>query len=83
MVVFPTTKEDVAFAVQTLNKTKQGKEFAFVAGANCQTNASTATKFIIDLSWLNQTQVLKKVKVADTAIPVVVAYKDCAKWDRI
>ncbi|TKX26195.1 FAD-binding domain-containing protein 7 [Elsinoe australis] len=64
VVVFPTTKEDVAFAVQTLNKTKQGKEFAFVAGANCQTNASTATKFIIDLSWLNQTQVLKKVKGA-------------------
>ncbi|KAF2221486.1 hypothetical protein BDZ85DRAFT_17790 [Elsinoe ampelina] len=83
VVVFPSTKEDVAFAVQAASKTKLGKEFAFVAGAHGQTNASTATGYIIDLSWLNSTKVLKNVKVGDVTIPEAVAYQGGAKWDDI
>ncbi|PSK43632.1 hypothetical protein B9Z65_7146 [Elsinoe australis] len=72
MVVFPTTKEDVALGADT----EQDQ-------AGQITKASTATKFIIDLSWLNHTQVLKKVKVAGTTLAVAVTYKGCAKWGRI
>ncbi|KAF2149857.1 FAD binding domain protein [Myriangium duriaei CBS 260.36] len=83
VVVFPATKKDVQNAVQAANKSSLGSNFAFVGGAYGQTNAASASGFIIDLSWLNSTQVLKNVKVADTTIPAAISYQGGATWRQV
>ncbi|GAM89247.1 hypothetical protein ANO11243_072840 [Dothideomycetidae sp. 11243] len=83
VVVFPATKQDVKFAVQAANKSTLGSNFAVVGGAYGQTNAASAAGFVIDLSWLNSTHVLKDVKVSDTTIPAAIAYQGGATWHQV
>jgi len=80
VVVFPLTSQDVSYAVQAAALSPLGVNFAFVSGAHSMTNASSSTGFVIDLSWMNSTQVLQNVKVSDTTIGTAVAYQGGAKW---
>ncbi|KAF2150293.1 FAD-binding domain-containing protein [Myriangium duriaei CBS 260.36] len=80
VVVYPTSKHDVAFAVKASRMTALGDDFAFVSGAHGQTNASSACGFIIDLSWLNSSSVVTDARISDANIPVAIAYQGGAVW---
>ncbi|GAB7338882.1 hypothetical protein MBLNU457_5565t2 [Dothideomycetes sp. NU457] len=80
VVVYPITKEDVSYAVQASNRSPLGRDFAFVCGAHSMTGASSATGIIIDLSWMNTTEILHNVTVGDTTIGTAVAYQGGATW---
>jgi len=80
VVVYPITKEDVSYAVQASNMSPLGCDFAFVCGAHSQTGGSSATGFIIDLSWMNTTAILHNVTIGDTTIATAVAYQGGATW---
>ena len=80
VVVFPVTTQDVSYAVQAAAQAPCFSDFAFVGGAHGQTNASSAYGFIVDLRWLNSTQILHNVTVSDTKIPTAIAYEGGATW---
>ena len=82
--VFPANTADVSAAViAASNSPLAQKDFAFVSGAHGMTGASTSSGFLIDLTLLNTTQVLKKAIVDDTTIPVAIAYGPGASWGSI
>jgi len=83
VVVFPVTKEDVSFALQASSRTPLGCDLAFVSGAHSQTNASSSTGFVIDLSWMNSTQIIHDAKLDDTKVGTAIAYQGGATWSQI
>lgn len=58
VVVFPVTTRDVSNAMIATNWTPLGKDFAFVGGAHGMTGASSAAGFVIDLSFMNSSEIL-------------------------
>ncbi|KAI8807244.1 FAD binding domain protein [Cladochytrium replicatum] len=83
VVVYPTTKEDVSFAVQAARNASAGNDFAFVCGAHSMTGASSATGFIIDLSWMNGTKIEHDVKLDDVVVKAAIAYQGGALWSQV
>ncbi|KAF4554242.1 FAD-binding domain-containing protein 46 [Elsinoe fawcettii] len=84
VVVYPLTAKDVSLAVLSSWATPLGKDLAFVSGAHAQTGASSAENgFLIDLSWMNSTEVLSKVQVDDVFIENAIAYQPGATWGKI
>lgn len=74
MVIFPVTAQDVSYAVQASCKTPLGNNLAFVSGAHGQTNASSSTGMVIDLTWMNKTTI-EQNKVIDGKSYTVVGYQ--------
>ncbi|GAB7356224.1 hypothetical protein MBLNU459_g7044t1 [Dothideomycetes sp. NU459] len=81
VVVFPRTALDVSHAVQAA--ASSGLDLAFVSGGHGQTNASSSTGFVIDLSWMNQTSVLHNLTIGDTYISTAVSYEGGATWENV
>ena len=63
--------------------TPLGRDLSFVSGGHGMTNASSTTGFIIDLSWLNRTEILHDVTLDDTHVDHVISYEAGAKWDSV
>lgn len=82
-MVFPVTKEDVSHAVQAASFSRLGWDLAFVGGAYGQTNASSTTGFLIDLSWMNSTQILHNAKLGDEIVETAIAYQGGAAWKQV
>ena len=83
VVMFPATKEDVSCAVKAAAVSPLGKDLAFVSGGHGETNASTSTGFVIDLSWMNSTQILHNVTLDDTTVSTAIAYQGGANWTTV
>lgn len=80
VVVFPATSKDVGYAIQATSLTPLGLDFAFVSGAHGQTNASSSTGFVIDLSYMNQTQIVPNFKTSDGRLVTAIAYQGGSTW---
>ncbi|KAI4722991.1 FAD-binding domain-containing protein [Aureobasidium sp. EXF-10727] len=83
LVVFPRTREDVSLAVQAASSSALGKDFAFVGGGHGQTNASSTSGFLIDLSWMNSTSILHNVTLGDVTVSTAIAYQGGATWKQV
>jgi hypothetical protein len=58
VVVFSASIRDVSHTVQVTQKTPLGRNYAFVSGAHSMTNASRSYDMVIDLSYMNKTQII-------------------------
>jgi FAD/FMN-containing dehydrogenase len=83
LVVFPVTREDVSHAVKAAAFSRLGRDLAFVGGGHGQTNASTSTGFLIDLSWMNKTEVLHNFELGNVKISTAIAYQGGAVWKQV
>jgi FAD/FMN-containing dehydrogenase len=83
LVVFPLTRDDVSYAVQAASSSTLGQDFAFVGGGHGQTNASSTSGFLIDLSWMNTTKILHNVKLGDVRVSTAIAYQGGATWKQV
>lgn len=83
VAVFPHTAQDVACAVRASAFSPLGRDLSFVSGGHGQTNASSTTGFIIDLSWMNSTQILHNVTLDDTHVDTAIAYESGATWQQV
>lgn len=79
IVVFPASTQDVSATVKATQMTPLGVDYAFVSGAHGQTNASSSYDFIIDLTFLNRTTLIKNFMFNDTSITAV-AYQGGSTW---
>jgi FAD/FMN-containing dehydrogenase len=82
-VVFPTTKDDVSHAVQAASASRLGRNLAFVGGGHEQTNASSTSGFLIDLSWMNTTKILHNITLGDVNVSTAIAYSGGATWKQV
>jgi FAD/FMN-containing dehydrogenase len=71
VVVFPATTHDVSVAVRATQKTDLGRDYAFVAGGHSMTNSSSSYGFVIDLKFLNQTEVVHDFQLGDEKITAI------------
>lgn len=83
VVVFPLTKDDVSHAVQAASSSRFGWDLAFVGGGHGQTNASSTSGFLIDLSWMNSTKILQNVSLGDIRVSTAIAYQGGATWKQV
>ncbi|CAD0112144.1 unnamed protein product [Aureobasidium uvarum] len=83
LVVSPHTRKDVSFAVQAASSSKLGRDLAFVGGGHGQTNASSTSGFLIDLSWMNSTRILHNVTLGDARVSTAIAYQGGATWKQV
>ncbi|KAI9667868.1 MAG: hypothetical protein M1821_000687 [Bathelium mastoideum] len=83
VVVFPASREDVSNAVKAAATSPLGQNLAFVSGGHGQTNASSSTGFVLDLSWMNTTQILHNVTLNDTFVSTAIAYEGGANWTEV
>lgn len=79
VVVYPTSTKDVSLAIQAANASPKGKDFAFVCGAHSMINASTASGFVLDLSWLNKSRVVPNFDVDGEKLTAV-EYEGGSDW---
>lgn len=83
IVVFPLTKEDVSHAVQAASSSRLGWDLAFVGGGHGQTNASSTSGFLIDLSWMNSTKILHNIEVGNIRVSTAIACQGGATWKQV
>lgn len=85
VVVFPTTAQDVANAIlsSALSSSSEEEDLSFVSGGHGQSNASSTTGFMIDLSWMNSTQILHNVTLDDVYVSTAIAYDSGATWGQV
>ena len=83
VVVFPATREDVSAVVKAAAASPLGDNLAFVSGGHGETNASSSTSLVIDLSWMNSTQILHNVTLDDTIVSTAIAYQGGANWTEV
>ena len=82
-VVFPLTANDVSHTVQAASSSRLGWDLAFVGGGHGQTNASSTSGLLIDLSWMNSTKVLHDVRLGDVRISTAISYQGGATWKQV
>ncbi|KAI5200292.1 FAD-binding domain-containing protein [Aureobasidium subglaciale] len=83
LVVITVTKEDASHAVQAASSSKYGRDLAFVCGGHGRINASSSQDFLIDLSWMNSTQILHNIILEDIRISTAIAYQGGAIWKQV
>lgn len=83
VAIFPITRDDVSLAVRASGLTPLGRDLSFVSGGHGQSNASSTTGFIIDLSWMNRTEILHKVTLNDTPVDTAISYQGGANWRQV
>lgn len=79
VVVYPASTKDVSLTVQAAKLSPKGKDLAFVSGGHGMTNASSSYGFVIDLSWMNKSQLIPSYYV-DGRNLTVVAYEGGSNW---
>lgn len=83
VVVFPTCTQDVSYTVMATHKTPLGNDFAFVSGAHGMTGAASSSGFVIDLSFMNASQVVPSFEVdgcKNGSKITAISYEGGAKW---
>lgn len=83
VAVFSYTKYDVSQAVRASALTPLGRDLSFVSGGHGQTNASSTTGFIIDLTFLNSTEIVHNITLDDTHVETAIAYEGGATWEQV
>ena len=83
VVVFPHTREDVSYAVKAAAASPLGRDLTFVSGGHGETNASSSYGFVIDLSWMNATEILHNVTLDDTFVSTAISYQGGAVWEGV
>jgi FAD/FMN-containing dehydrogenase len=83
VVVYPLTRDDVSHTVQAASSSRLGRDLAFFGGGHGQTNASSTSGFLIDLSWMNSTKILHNVKLGDIKVSTAIAYQGGATWKQV
>lgn len=83
VVVFPLTSDDVSYTVQAASFSRLGRDLAFVSGGHGQTNASSTTGFLVDLSWMKSTRILHNITLADVKVTTAIAYQGGAIWKQV
>ena len=58
VVVYPGTTQDVSYAAMAASNSSFGRDFAMVGGGHSMINASSAYGFVLDLSWMNKTEIV-------------------------
>ena len=80
VVVYPTSAADVSLAVQAARRSPYGGDFAFVSGGHGQTGAASANGFVIDLSRMNQTRIIRNASAQGLPGQTLIAYEGGCKW---
>lgn len=85
VVVYPVTTMDLANAVRWAEASQFRHGFAFVGGAHGKLNASSAYGLILDLSWMNQTRILRDFEAEGSVdeASVVIEYQGGATWGQV
>ncbi|ATY59728.1 FAD binding domain [Cordyceps militaris] len=85
VVVYPATTHDVSRAVQAAAWSTFGRDFSVVGGAHSQVNASSSYGFVLDMSWMNISQlILNFTDTATTGAPfAAVEYQGGANWGQV
>ncbi|CAD0100108.1 unnamed protein product [Aureobasidium mustum] len=65
------------------SSSKLGRDLAFVGGGHGQTNASSTTGLLIDLSWMNSTRILHNVTLGDVKLTTAISYQGGAIWKQV
>lgn len=84
VVVFPASAQDVSYTVRATQRTSFGqKEFAFVSGAHSMINASSSNEFVIDLSYLNKTEILHDFEVGNGTKTTAISMQGGGDWGQV
>ncbi|KAM3551025.1 hypothetical protein MY1884_007948, partial [Beauveria asiatica] len=84
VVVYPATTTDVSRAVQAANWSKFGTDFSMVGGAHGQINASSSYGFVLDMSWMNSSRLVRKFRDPGGGKPfAAVEYQGGANWGQV
>ncbi|KAM3447561.1 hypothetical protein MY3296_008591 [Beauveria thailandica] len=84
VVVYPATAKDVSRAVQAANWSKFGTDFSIVGGAHGQINASSSYGFVLDMSWMNSSRLVRKFRDPGGGKPfAAVEYQGGANWGQV
>ncbi|KAK8143507.1 hypothetical protein G3M48_007156 [Beauveria asiatica] len=84
VVVYPATTKDVSRAVQAANWSKFGTDFSIVGGAHGQINASSSYGFVLDMSWMNSSRLVRKFRDPGGGKPfAAVEYQGGANWGQV
>lgn len=83
VVVYPASTEDVSVAVRAANRSPTGHDFAVVCGAHGMINASSAYGFVMDLSRMSQTRVVRDFRRSDGRNIVAIEYQGGANWGQV
>lgn len=80
VVVYPANTHDLSLAVKASRTSQYGDDFAFVSGGHGQTNASSAYGFVIDLSYMNKTRIIKNPSFLDLNVSTLIEYESGSNW---
>ncbi|PQK12030.1 hypothetical protein BB8028_0003g06490 [Beauveria bassiana] len=84
VVVYPATTKDVSQAVQAANWSKFGADFSIVGGAHSQINASSSYGFVLDMSWMNSSRLIRQFRDPAGGKPfAAVEYQGGANWGQV
>ncbi|KAM3538171.1 hypothetical protein ARSEF1564_008910 [Beauveria bassiana] len=84
VVVYPATTKDVSRAVQAANWSKFGADFSTVGGAHGQINASSSYGFVLDMSWMNSSRLIRQFRDPGGGKPfAAVEYQGGANWGQV
>ncbi|QDS70221.1 hypothetical protein FKW77_007032 [Venturia effusa] len=83
VVVFPVSAQDVSYTVQATQKTSFSQEFAFASGAHSMINASSSDEFVIDLIYLNKTEVVHSFDAGNGTRVTAISYQGGADWGQV
>ncbi|OAA69566.1 FAD binding domain protein [Cordyceps fumosorosea ARSEF 2679] len=87
VVVFPATARDVSHAVQAARWSRAGGgDMAIVGGAHSQINASSSYGFVLDMSWMNSSRLIRHFTNPDAEAEepfAAVEYQGGATWGQV
>lgn len=79
VVVYPATPADVSLTIQAAALSYYTVGFAVVGGGHGLTKGSSSTSLVIDLAYLNSTQIINDVLVNGELITMI-AYEGGGRW---
>jgi FAD/FMN-containing dehydrogenase len=71
VVVFPANARDVSVTIRATQKTDLGRDYAFVSGAHSMTNSSSSSGFVIDLKFLNHTEIVHDFELGNETFTAI------------
>lgn len=83
VVVYPSSTEDVSFAVRAARMSPTGNDFAIVCGGHSMINASSAYGFVLDLSRMSNARVARDFRHSDGRTIVAIEYQGGATWGQV
>jgi len=79
VVVYPATVADVSLTIQAAARSSITDGFAFVSGGHGQTGAATSNTLVIDLAFLNSTQIITDITI-DGQPGALISYEGGGRW---